>query len=263
MNIAFFAVLFGSIAGLVYLFRFLMDKRTEKIISDRTKASEFSKKHYDVEVSKYSGLLFNIGLAMSLAATLFVFEWKSYEDLDLVDFITLDESIDEVFDIPPTIIETPPPPKVVKHPVIVEVIDEKEVEEIEILIDVPVDDPIAIIDQVDDEPEVEEVIPETFIIVETPAKPMGGYPAFYKFIKKKLKYPKQARRMGVEGKVYVEFIIDETGEITNVKALKGIGAGCDEEAKRVMKLAPKWTVPKQRGVPVKQKIVVPIVFKLG
>lgn len=262
MNIAFFAVLFGSIAGLVYLFRFLMDRKTEQIISDRTKASEFSKKHYDVEVSKYSGLLFNIGLAISLAATLFVFEWKSYGDFDLVHFGNIEDSIDVIFEIPPTKIETPPPPKVIKHPVIVEVIDEKEIEDIEFILDVPETEPIVVVEELEEEIE-EEVSDAPFIIVETSAKPIGGYPVFYKFIKKKLKYPKQARRMGVEGKVYVQFIIDKTGAITDVRIIKGIGAGCDEEAKRVMKLAPKWTIPKQRGVPVKQRMVVPIAFKLG
>jgi len=262
MNIAFFAVLFGSIAGLVYLFRFLMDKKTEQIISDRTKASEFSKKHYDVEVSKYSGLLFNIGLAISLAATLFVFEWKSYEERIIGCNLFTEVDIEESISIPPTRIEIPPPPKVVQHPVIVEVIDEKEIEEVEFIIDVPEDKPIVVIEETEEELE-DEISDEPFIIVENPAKPIGGYPVFYKFIKKKLKYPKQARRMGVEGKVYVQFIIDQTGTITEVKVIKGIGAGCDKEASRVMKLAPKWTIPKQRGKPVKQKIVVPIVFKLG
>ena len=78
-----------------------------------------------------------------------------------------------------------------------------------------------------------------------------------------MKYPSQARRMGIEGRVFVEFIVDKDGTLTNVKAIKGIGAGCDEEAERVIKNHPKWNPGKQRGKAVKQKIVLPITFKLG
>ena len=88
-------------------------------------------------------------------------------------------------------------------------------------------------------------------------------PAFYEFVGKKLKYPAQARRMGIEGKVFVEFVIERDGTITDVKAIKGIGAGCDEEAVRVLQTAPKWKPGKQRGKPVRQRMVFPIAFKLG
>jgi protein TonB len=99
--------------------------------------------------------------------------------------------------------------------------------------------------------------------VEETAAPIGGMPAFYEFVGKKLKYPAQARRMGVEGKVFVEFVIERDGTITDVKAIKGIGAGCDEEAVRVLQSAPKWKAGKQRGKPVRQRMVLPIAFKLG
>ncbi len=70
-------------------------------------------------------------------------------------------------------------------------------------------------------------------------------------------------QMGIEGKVFVEFVVDKDGTITNVKAIKGIGAGCDEEAKRVIEGAPKWSPGKQRGRPVKVRMILPITFKLG
>jgi protein TonB len=69
--------------------------------------------------------------------------------------------------------------------------------------------------------------------------------------------------MGIEGKVFVEFIVDKDGSITEVTVMKGIGSGCDEEAIRVIKAAPKWNPGKQRGQPVKVKLIVPITFKLG
>jgi protein TonB len=78
-----------------------------------------------------------------------------------------------------------------------------------------------------------------------------------------MKYPAQARRMGVEGKVFVQFVIGKDGSINDVKIIKGIGAGCDEEAARVMQSAPPWNPGKQRGKAVKQRYTLPIIFKLG
>jgi len=69
--------------------------------------------------------------------------------------------------------------------------------------------------------------------------------------------------MGIEGKVFVEFVIEKDGSITDVKAIKGIGAGCDEEAVRILQSAPNWKPGKQRGKPVRQKMVLPISFKLS
>ena len=87
--------------------------------------------------------------------------------------------------------------------------------------------------------------------------------AFYKYISTNLRYPDQARKMGVEGKVFVQFIVDKDGSITDVQAIKGIGEGCDEEAVRVIEGSNKWIPGKQRGRPVKVKMILPITFKLG
>lgn len=78
-----------------------------------------------------------------------------------------------------------------------------------------------------------------------------------------MKYQNQARRMGIEGRVFVQFVVDKDGQLTEIKAVKGIGAGCDEEAVRVLKSAPKWKPGKQRGRPVKVRMILPITFKLS
>lgn len=104
---------------------------------------------------------------------------------------------------------------------------------------------------------------DVFIVVEEPAKPMGGYEEFYQYIADNLTYPEEARNMGIEGKVFIQMIIDTDGSIMDVHPVKGIGAGCDEEAVRVISQAPAWTPAEQRGKAVKQKIVLPIVFSLG
>jgi len=82
------------------------------------------------------------------------------------------------------------------------------------------------------------------------------------FIAKNLRYPKAARKRGVEGKVFVEFVVEKDGSLSNVKALKGIGYGCDEEVVRVVKSLPSWKPGEKDGKIVRTTFVIPIVFQL-
>ena len=142
--------------------------------------------------------------------------------------------------------------------------DEEEIEdEIEVNLDVEITEESAIEQIVFEEPVEEEVADEVFTIVEQQPVYPGGMSAFYQFVQKKLKYPSQARRMGIEGKVFVQFVVDKKGNITEVVAVRGIGAGCDVEAVRVIKSSPKWKAGKQRGKAVKVRMILPITFKLG
>jgi protein TonB len=77
-----------------------------------------------------------------------------------------------------------------------------------------------------------------------------------------MKYPEEAKELGVQGKVFVTFVVEVDGSITDVKVLRGIGSGCDDEAVRVVKSMPKWVPGKQRGVPVRVQFNLPINFKL-
>jgi protein TonB len=147
----------------------------------------------------------------------------------------------------------------------VEVPDEEEIEEeIKVEFDVEVTEDTKV-EEITLQPveEPKEEVDEIFTVVEESATPKGGMQAFYEYVGKKLKYPAQARRMGTEGKVFVQFVINKDGSISDVVAIKGIGAGCDEEAVRIIQSAPPWTPGKQRGKPVKQRMVLPITFKLG
>ena len=104
---------------------------------------------------------------------------------------------------------------------------------------------------------------EIWHIVEEPATPPGGYQKFYQLVGENLRYPAEAREARIQGKVYVQFIVDKDGSLKDIKVVKGIGGGCDEEVVRVLKLSPKWSPPKQRGKPVRQRIILPITFNLG
>ena len=142
--------------------------------------------------------------------------------------------------------------------------DEEEIkEDIKVNLDVEVTDQTKIEEIVVQAAEPEEETDQVFNIVEESASPKGGMAAFYKFVGDKIKYPPQARRMGIEGRVFVEFVILKDGTLSEVRAIKGIGAGCDEEAVRIVQSSPAWNPGKQRGKPVKQRYTLPIIFKLG
>ncbi len=84
----------------------------------------------------------------------------------------------------------------------------------------------------------------------------------YEFISKNLRYPEEAKRKGIEGKVFSKFVVEKDGSVTNVEIVKGVGYGMDEETLRVMKMSPNWNPGTQDGKPLRVSYVVPILFKL-
>ena len=88
-------------------------------------------------------------------------------------------------------------------------------------------------------------------------------PAFYKFLGENIKYPEQAKKTNVQGTVFVSFIIEKDGSVSNVKTVRGLGAGTDQEAERVLGLSPNWVVGIQDGKPVRVKYNIPVKFSLN
>lgn len=103
---------------------------------------------------------------------------------------------------------------------------------------------------------------EIFTAVEQSAEFPGGIEAFYKYLQANIRYPDEAKRNGVTGKVFATFVVEKNGDLSNIKILRGIGSGCDEEAVRVLKASPKWNPGKQNGNVVRQQYTVPISFYL-
>lgn len=102
---------------------------------------------------------------------------------------------------------------------------------------------------------------EIFTAVQEPAQFKNNMEDFSAFLSKNIKYPEKAIKDKIEGKVYVEFVVEKDGSVTNFEVVKGLDQSCDEEALRVMKLSPKWIPGKQNGVAVRSKFVLPINFK--
>lgn len=184
---------------------------------------------------------------------------------------------------PPPIQNTPPPPKLDIPPPVKtiikflppkvtdkEVVEEEEMptieeikqndigaENVEGTGEVVFEEPVA---EVVEEAGDEDVI---FTVVEQSAEFPGGMEALAKFLQKNVKYPAIARRMGVEGSVFVSFVIDKAGVISDIAVVKGISAECDKEAVRVVGMMPPWKPGKQNGKAVRCRFVLPVRFKLA
>lgn len=100
------------------------------------------------------------------------------------------------------------------------------------------------------------------ILVEDQASFPGGQKAMDAYFKKNIKYPDMAMKSGIQGIVYLQFVVEKDGSITNLKVLRGIGGGCDEEAIRVAEQMPKWNSGKQLNKPIREQFNIPVKFKL-
>jgi protein TonB len=222
------------------------------------------KKSQKADLENKKVIFRQIGVIIALAVMLFAFEYKSY-DKEIVDLGTR-----EVVDIPEEIIPIteqkvkPPPPPPPKQVVKINVVeDDVEVED-EIDIDVEADENTEIEEYIPIEVEEEESAEEQqiFMVVESmPAFP-GGEVELHRYLAENIKYPQMAKESGIQGRVFVTFVVEKNGSVTDVKVLRGIGGGCDEEAIRVVKNMPKWTPGKQRGKPVRVQFNLPVKFTL-
>ena len=139
--------------------------------------------------------------------------------------------------------------------------DDVEVEDIEI--NAEMDQNEVVEEYVAPEIEEEEVVEqEIFQIVEEMPSYPGGEAKLFEYIKKNMKYPQIARESGIKGRVFISFVVEPDGSVSNVKVLRGIGGGCDEEAMRVVKSMPKWKPGKQRGKAVRVSYMLPVNFQL-
>lgn len=110
--------------------------------------------------------------------------------------------------------------------------------------------------------EDEEVEAEVFSIVEImPSFKGGDNTDFMKYVQEQIVYPEKAVELGIEGRVFVQFVIDEQGNITEIKIIRGVDPLLDNEVIRVLKSSPKWEPGKQRGKPVKTTLIIPVEFK--
>ena len=165
----------------------------------------------------------------------------------------------------------PPPPKTVKFtPPVIKPDEEVKAEDVPPPIEdikeaepAPVTDENVQYDFKEAPTVVEEAKPTIFTYVEQMPDFPGGQTELMKFLQKNLRYPPAARENGIEGRVVLQFVVDESGNISDIQVLRDIGGGCAEEATRVVKMMPPWKPGKQNGNPVKVYFKLPVTFKLG
>lgn len=219
----------------------------------------------DLENKRNTFLL--LGLVVALGVVLVAFEWTTNPskvgDLGQIQTQEVEEEIipitreQEVKPPPP-----PPPPKVVEVLNIVdddvEIEDELEIEDTEADDETVIDVAPVIVAEEEEEEEESQVF---FIVEDMPEFP-GGELALRKYIANAIKYPVIAQENGIQGKVYVQFVVDKDGGISDARIARGVDPSLDKEALRVVNSLPKWKPGKQRGKPVRVSYTVPINFVL-
>ncbi|MEM8484198.1 MAG: energy transducer TonB [Bacteroidota bacterium] len=205
--------------------------------------------------SKYP-LFVQLGLIIALVVLIGAFRVNFTPESDF-QIVEVQQEIVQMEEIQQTKqIEKPPPPP--KPPVPIEVPDDEVLEDEDLDLDVSLelDEEIVNLPPPPAEEEEEEE-PEIFMIVEDMPELIGGLGS----IQKKIKYPEIAKKAGVEGRVFVQFVVNVDGSVEDPVVVRGIGAGCDEEAVRAVAQA-KFKPGRQRGKAVPVKMSLPITFKL-
>jgi protein TonB len=212
------------------------------------------------------------GLAYPLAASYYAKARAGYiEKESSAEFIDMDKPKEEAPPPPPP---PPPPPAALEQkvkfvaPIVTteEVVEDVDIFNQDDLAKTTTNEAVAIEEEVVETKveviEVPEEKKEVFTIVEEMPSFPGGEAERNKFLATNIVYPQQATENGIQGTVYVSFVVDSKGNVTDVKVLRGIGGGCDEEAVRVVKMMPQWHPGKQNGKQVRVLFNMPIYFKL-
>ena len=216
------------------------------MINERKSAKADLKKTYNITLQ--SGLIASLFIIIILVRINLYSEPPTPPPIEIQEEVVM-EDIEITKQI-----ETPPPPP--RPPVPVEVPNDQIIEDdvVDLDLDFDLDGPM---DLPPPPPPADDDEEDFFIVVEQMPEPIGGIAAVQKLVK----YPEMARRAGIEGRVTIQFVVSETGEIENPVVMRGIGGGCDEAALEAVKKA-KFTPGMQRGRPVRVQFSLPIYFRL-
>ena len=209
-------------------------------------------------------MFMQIGMVISLLIAWLAFEHKSYDKREIDESLLNREVVldEEMVEITKQEEQKPQPMETPQQTTQLEIVDD-DVETEDLNINAEVEQNEVIEEYVAPEVVEEEVVEQEIfqIVEEMPAFP-GGEAKLMEYVGKNIKYPQIARETGIQGRVFIGFVVEPDGSVSNVKLLRGIGGGCDEEAMRVVKSMPKWKPGKQRGKAVRVSYQIPVFFKL-
>ena len=222
------------------------------------------KKSIKADLEWRKPMFFQIGIFVALALVLAMFELFGSKEKEIVsfDYSAAVETEDVILQTQQPK-ELPPPPPAPITTTIIDIIDDNIKIETDFEVDAESEE-----STVTQEYEYVEYVPEDvqeeeiFVVVEESPEFPGGEEARLKFLYDNIVYPRVAKDAGVEGKIFVGFVVEPDGRITNVKIIRGKVQSLDEEAIRVTKMMPKWKPGKQRGKAVRVQFNMPITFML-
>lgn len=222
------------------------------------------KKSPKADLEKKKTLFLEIGYVIALGLVLMAFEWTK-EDVNFASLGELQDLAGEEEIIPITRQEMQKPPEPPKPQKVilelniveddVELDDEFEIQDFE----ASQDEEIEIIAMEEEEEEEAEVF---FIVEDMPTFQGGSLENFRNYIQQSIEYPAIAMENGISGTVYVNFVVNNKGEITSINIVRGVDPSLDNEVIRALKAAPKWEPGKQRGKPVSVSMAIPVKFIL-
>ena len=228
-----------------------------------------TKKNPKVDLNKDSSLYFVIGLALTLLVSWQAIEWKTY-DKDLYGYEALNVVQEDIEEIPRSIqLKTPPPPPLRLAPKDIEIVDnEKEVVETVIASsEMNKDEIVETVEVIDDFEDLDipfEIIEDVPIFpgcekVDKSQRRNCFQEKMRKHIRKNFRYPEITQKLGIQGRVYVSFVISKDGQIINIK-MRGPDKNLEKEAERIISKLPKMIPGKQRGQLVRVPLSIPVVF---
>jgi protein TonB len=224
------------------------------------------KKNEKANLENKKTTFFQLGLVVTIALILIAFEWTTTDKKDNM-FADLNEEILEEEQIPITEEQEPPqeaPPEV-NVTEIFEIVDNDVKIENEVLFfddETSADDMVQAYTFVPRTEETEKEDDVFMIVEDMPTFRGGDVQKFSDWVRERTKYPPIAQENGIQGKVFIGFVIEPDGSVSNVTILRGVDKSLDDEAIRVVKSSPKWAAGKQRGQAVRVRFSITVNFQL-
>lgn len=224
------------------------------------------KKAPKAELESKKMVFFEFGLVFALAVLFFAFEWKvSAQEKGGFETVAEEQVEEEIIPITQQQLKPPPPPPPApKLTDLIDIVDDDQSvdENLEITDaeDVTANTVVNVTDFGDYGTEDTGETDVFTVVEDMPTFPGGNV---NKWLSKNVKYPVLAQENGIQGKVFIQFVIEKDGSITDVKVVRGVDASLDKEAMRVVQSMPKWKPGKQRNKPVRVSYTLPINFQLS
>jgi len=223
------------------------------------------KKSKKADLEPRKPLFFKFGLVLALSTVFFAFEWKQTEKEQITQGPIDVGGDQDIWSAPPTKPEPPAKPQIASLSTATFLFTKDGDETIDLtgtfepepdpdIVYVPIVDP--------DENGAIDVTDSAMIVVDFDAEFPGGVSAMKQFITEKITYPEEERQIGMEGTLYVSFVIEKNGTVSNVGIVRSLSANLDNEAMRVVKMMPKWKPASDHGKAARQKFTIPFLFKI-